>query len=124
MLNIQATQSAIRRALAQLAQHSNLDATVFFYLSSHGGRLESGSYAGEYLLPVDTRYTSDQSLAQTAISDAEFTDALRTIPARKLVIVFDCCHAGGIGQPKEAPAPESRPSRRATMRRSSRGVAG
>lgn len=27
------------------------------------------------------------------------------IPARKVVVVFDCCHAGGIGQPKDARAP-------------------
>jgi hypothetical protein len=31
---------------------------------------------------------------------------LRVIPARKVVVVFDCCHAGGIGQPKEATASE------------------
>ncbi|HSF29899.1 MAG TPA: TIR domain-containing protein [Candidatus Tectomicrobia bacterium] len=106
LLDKQATQSAIRQALAELAQHGNPDATVFFYLSSHGGRLESGRYAGEYLLPVDTLYTSDQSLAQTAISGAEFTTALQAIPARKVVVVFDCCHAGGIGQPKEATVPQ------------------
>jgi hypothetical protein len=43
-------------------------------------------------------------LAQTAISGVELTEALRHIPARKVVVVFDCCHAGGIGQPKEAVA--------------------
>src|SRR5215472_7399882 len=102
----QATGMAIRQALAELAQRSNPDATVFFYLSSHGGRLESGPYAGEYLLPVDTLYTSDRSLAETAISGAEFTIALHAIPARKAVVVFDCCHTGGIGQPKKALEPE------------------
>src|SRR5262249_8304015 len=102
----QATGMAIRQALAELAQRSNPDATVFFYLSSHGGRLESGPYAGEYLLPVDTLYTSDRSLAETAISGAEFTTALHATPARKAVVVFDCCHPGGIGQPKKALEPE------------------
>jgi hypothetical protein len=57
------------------------------------------------LLPVDTLYTSGQSLAETAISGAEFTAALRGIPARKVVVVFDCCHSGGIGQPKDITAP-------------------
>ena len=106
LLDGEATQAAIRHALAELARRSHPDATVFVYLSSHGGRLESGPYAGEYLLPVDTLYASDQSLAETAVSGAEFTAALHAIPARKVVVVFDCCHAGGIGQPKEAPAPE------------------
>lgn len=105
LLDGQATQVALRQALADLAQRSNQDSTVFFYISSHGGRLESGSYAGEYLLPVDTLYTSDQSLAQTSISGSEFTEALRAIPARKVVVIFDCCHSGGIGQPKDITAP-------------------
>jgi len=105
LLDGQATQAAIRQALADLAARSDADSVVFLYISSHGGRIESGPYADQYLLPVDTVYTSDESLAQTAISGAEFTEALRAIPARKVVVVFDCCHAGGIGQPKEALAP-------------------
>jgi hypothetical protein len=105
LLDGQATQAALRQALADLAQRSDQDSTVFFYISSHGGRLDSGPFPGEYLLPADTTYTSDQSLAQTAISGTEFTEALRAIPARKVVVIFDCCHSGGIGQPKDITAP-------------------
>ncbi|MGB3218594.1 MAG: caspase family protein, partial [Anaerolineae bacterium] len=105
LLDGQATQVAIRQELASLAHGADADSTVFFYISSHGGRIESGPYAGEYLLPVDTRFTSDQKLAETAISGTEFTAALRAIPAGKLLVVFDCCHAGGIGQPKGVTAP-------------------
>ena len=47
---------------------------------------------------------SDEDLALTAISGAEFTAALKAIPARKALVVFDCCHSGGIGQPKDATA--------------------
>jgi hypothetical protein len=101
----QATQTALRQALADLARRSNADSTVLIYISSHGGQVESGPYSGEYLLPVDTDYTSAESIAQTAISGAEFTEALRAIPAGKVVVVFDCCHAGGIGQPKDPTAP-------------------
>jgi hypothetical protein len=105
LLDDQATQSALRAGLAELARRSNQDATVFVYLSCHGGCLESGPYAGEYLLPVDARYPPDQTLAQTAISGQEFSAALGAIPARKVVVIFDCCHAGGIGQPKNVTAP-------------------
>ncbi|HUV90537.1 MAG TPA: caspase family protein [Anaerolineae bacterium] len=102
LLDSAATQAAMRQALADLAARCDLDSTVFCYVSSHGGRIESGPCAGEYLLPVDTVYTSAESLAQTAISGNEFTEALRAIPARKVVVFFDCCHAGGTGQPKDA----------------------
>jgi hypothetical protein len=90
---------------ADLAARGDPDSTVFCYISSHGGRVESGPHAGEYLLPVDAVYQTGQTLAETAISGVEFTEALRAIPARKVVVVFDCCHAGGIGQPKDATAP-------------------
>ena len=105
LLDDQATRSALRQALADLADRSDEDGTVFVYISSHGGRVESGPHAGDYLLPVDADYTSTESLAQTAISGEAFTEALRDIPARKVVVIFDCCHAGGIGQPKDAAAP-------------------
>ena len=100
-----ATQAAIRQALAGLCTRANADSTVFFYISSHGGRVETGPAAGEYLLPVDTDYSSSEAVARTAIAGAEFTEALRAITARKVLVAFDCCHSGGIGQPKDALAP-------------------
>ncbi len=105
LLDSHATQDAMQEALSQLAQRSNSESSVLLYISSHGGQVEFGPNAGEYLLPVDADCTSGSSLAQTAISGTEFTEALRAIPARKLVVIFDCCHAGGIGQPKEVNAP-------------------
>jgi hypothetical protein len=105
LLDSQATQTNLRQALGILAQRSNAESSVLLYISSHGGQVEFGPQAGEYLLPVDADCTSGASLAQTAIAGTEFTEALRAIPARKLVVIFDCCHAGGIGQPKEANAP-------------------
>jgi hypothetical protein len=96
-----ATQAAIRESLAWLAVRCDHDSTALIYFSGHGGRIRSGAHAGEYLLPVDTVYPADESLAQTAISGAEFTAALQAIPARKVVVIFDCCHAGGIGQPRD-----------------------
>jgi hypothetical protein len=102
LLDEKATQANFRDGLAALAARSNKSSTVFIYLSSHGGRIESGPHAGEYILTVDTVYTSDASLAATAVSGAEFTERLQAISARKIVVVFDCCHSGGIGQLKAA----------------------
>jgi hypothetical protein len=50
-----------------------------------------------YLLPHG--YDVER-LSETAISGAEFTEKLRAIPARKLLVLLDCCHAGGIGDAK------------------------
>lgn len=105
LLDEQASQASLRQALANLSKRSNPESTVFLYISSHGGQVESGAYAGEYLLPIDTVYTSGESVAQTAISGNELTQALRAIPSRKVIVIFDCCHSGGIGQPKEPMAP-------------------
>jgi hypothetical protein len=106
LLDGEATRDNIRAALKALAQGSDQDSTVFFYISSHGGRIESGAHAGEYLLPVDAVYSSAESIAQTAISDDEFSQALSAIPAGKVLVVFDCCHSGGIGYIKDATVPE------------------
>lgn len=100
LLDDKATLSAIKQALEYLTTKTGPESTVFIYVSSHGGRLDAGPHAGEYLLPVDVQYTDDETLANTAISGADFTTALHQIPAAKLVVVFDCCHSGGIGQPK------------------------
>ncbi len=109
LLDDAATGAALRQALADLAQRCDADASALIYLSCHGARVESGPLASEYLLPVDADLRSEATLAATAISGAEFTAALRTIPARKVVVIFDCCHAGGIGQPKDASAPVLQP---------------
>jgi hypothetical protein len=105
LLNDKATKAGITEALNNLAQRCDSDSTVFFYISCHGGQIESGNYAGEYLAPVDVVNTSEQALAHSAISSTDFTEALRKIPARKMVIIFDCCHSGGIGQPKDTNSP-------------------
>ena len=46
-------------------------------------------------------YPGDDDLARTAISGAEFTEALNAIKAKRLTVVLDCCHAGGIGEPRD-----------------------
>jgi hypothetical protein len=103
LLDGKATREAIIDALSGLAVHARPTSAVLIYISSHGGRVVSGAFAGEYILPVDTVLASDEDLAVTAISGDEFTAALKTIPARKVLVIFDCCHAGGIGQPKDVP---------------------
>ncbi|MGA8046482.1 MAG: caspase family protein, partial [Dermatophilaceae bacterium] len=104
LLDAEATRAAILAAMAQLGEAADADSSVFIYVSSHGGRVEDGPAAGQYLIPVDT--VPGAMLPQTAISGDEFTEALGAIRARKVLVVFDCCHSGGIGQPKDLTAPQ------------------
>jgi hypothetical protein len=99
LLDADANQVAVREALGRLTTRTHAGSTVLIYFAGRAGRLMGGAYAGEYLLPADARYTSDRSLAETSIVGAEFASRLRAIPARNVVVVFDCCHAGGIGPP-------------------------
>ena len=103
LLDGEATREAIIDALSGLAARAHPTCSVLLYISSHGGRVVSGAFAGEYILPVDAVLGSDGDLARTAISGAEFTAALKAISARKMLVIFDCCHAGGLSQPKDVP---------------------
>lgn len=102
LLDERATQAALRRELADLADRTDRDSTVVLYVSSHGGNIDSGPFAGAYLWPVDVDDASAESMARTSLPGDELTRALNALPARKVVVIFDCCHAAGIGQPKAA----------------------
>lgn len=104
LLDAAATREAILAAMAHLAEASDADSSVLIYVSSHGGRVDEGPAAGQYLIPVDAKPGAE--LPQTAISGEEFTEALGAIAARKVLVVFDCCHSGGIGQPKDIAGPQ------------------
>lgn len=105
LTDAEATKAALRQALVSLAADTNANSTVFIYFSGHGAHLDGVDGGNEYLLPVDTSLATSSALVQTAISGSEVTQFLNDIPARKVVVIFDCCHAGGIGQPKDAQAP-------------------
>jgi hypothetical protein len=109
LLDEEADGDALRRAFDDLAGRGELavneDSTVIVYISSHGGRIESGSRVGDYLLPFDADPADAETLARTSISGEEFAAYFAAIPARKVVVIFDCCHAGGIGEPKDSSAP-------------------
>lgn len=106
LLDDQATLAGLRVALADLAARCDPDSSAFIYISGHGGHIPAGPDAGEYLLPVDVIFAEDGHLRpETALSGAEFSAALAAIPARKVLVIFDCCHAGGLGEIKGAAAP-------------------
>lgn len=95
----EAGRSQILAALDRLAQVATADDTVLVYFSGHGYRVSSAIGEAYYLLPYGYQL---QRLYQTAISGAEFTARLAAIPARRLLVLLDCCHAGGVGEAKAA----------------------
>ena len=94
-----ATRQAVLSGLDRLAGagESAQETTVAIYFSGHGYRVTSSIGASYFLLPHG--YALDD-LVGTCISGAEFTEKLRAIAARRLLVLLDCCRAGGIGAPK------------------------
>ncbi len=95
----QATRSAILAALDILRQSTDSQSTVLFYFSGHGYRVTSSIGESYYLMPHGYDL---QRLFQTAVSGVELTERLRRLPARRLLVLLDCCHAGGVGESKAA----------------------
>lgn len=90
----EAKRDNILAALDRLAQSTTPDATVIVYFSGHGYQVSSSMGTAYYLMAFG--YDQNQ-LYSTAISGAEFATKLQTIPAKKLLVLLDCCHAGGLG---------------------------
>lgn len=97
LLDSEATAVRIREGLQWLADHAGEGDTAVFFFSGHGGRMSTGSATSNFLLAYDTHLTN---LHDTAISGAELTGLLQQVRADRLLVLFDCCHAGGIGEAK------------------------
>ena len=106
----EALHLAIVRELERLAEIPK-GSTVLIYFSGHGGHVEEGPNRGDYLLPVDCVYPDDDRLAKSSISSHVFTTMLNRIAMRadQLVVILDCCHAGGIGETKDFVAAQVEP---------------
>lgn len=92
-----ATRDAILAAFETLAQSTSTRSTVLVYFSGHGYHATSPTGESYYLMPHG--YDLER-LYQTAISGAELTARLRALSAQKLLVLLDCCHAGGVGESK------------------------
>ena len=99
LIDSDATADAIRNELGNLSEKAQTDDTVFIFFSGHGGESDSGAEADNYLIPFDC---NPRNLAETAIAGSELTDFFRQIQSERLLVVFDCCYAGGTANPKNA----------------------
>jgi hypothetical protein len=102
-----ATRKAVLDGLTWLAERATGDgeATIVVYYSGHGWlNIDQGNY---YLLPHDVDKTNP---AGTALPAEQFTEALRKIQAKRLLVFMDCCHAAGMATSKDAALEQELPS--------------
>lgn len=92
-----ARRTNILDALDQLAAKTSPDSTVLFYFSGHGYEINTITGKAYFLMPYGYAVNA---LPTTAISGAEFMDKLKAIPAQKMLVLLDCCHAGGMDNAK------------------------
>lgn len=94
LLNEQATLSAIKSALADLASAASADDTAVIFFSGHGARLGRGASETSALVPFDAKL---RDLEGTTLPETDFSAALAHIKARRLLVLIDACHAAGAG---------------------------
>jgi uncharacterized caspase-like protein len=94
-----ATRAAILDGLTWLMDQaaSDPEATAVVYYSGHGWLEQaSGRY---YLIPHDAK---PHKIPDSALLDEDFTNGLRAVKARRLLVVIDSCHAEGMATSKDA----------------------
>lgn len=95
-----ARRGHILSALDWLISETGESDTAIIYFSGHGIELPDF-----YLVPFGF---DSNNLPSTAIAGKELTERLRAIKAQKLLVLLDCCHAGGQAEAKGFnPAPLS-----------------
>ena len=75
----------------QVAASGN--ATAAIYYSGHGWRDTAADPPGYYLIPYDVR---QDKLRASALRGEDFAEAVAAVQPQRLLVILDCCHAGGI----------------------------
>jgi hypothetical protein len=96
LLDEEATASGIRSALSDLAQRAGTGSTAVVYFSGHGWHHRGTGQ--QFLVPYDA---DSNNLVDTCLSNQELSHLLSEIQADRLLVLFDACHSGGVGDPKD-----------------------
>ncbi len=111
LTNAAATRDAILAALDDLAQRSNADSTVLLFYSGHGFPSSDGNY---HLSSHDSETSGSRLVAGTGVSQQELLTKLRAIPAQRLLLLINACHAGSVspvlGDAEPPPTGENLPA--------------
>ncbi|HOC20828.1 MAG TPA: caspase family protein [Anaerolineae bacterium] len=98
-----ATHEGILDGLRWIRQRLQTDpeATAVIYYTGHGERDDSRTPAEFYLIPYDT--TTD--VQSSALRATEFAAAINAMQPQRLLVILDCCHAGGMDVKEVEPLP-------------------
>jgi hypothetical protein len=95
LLDRNATAAAIKEALYTWLRQTIEEDVVVIYFAGHGSPDSPDTPQNLYLLPHDTRY---DAIASTGFPMWDVETALkRFIKARRVVVLADACHSGGVG---------------------------
>ena len=88
-----ATRDAIQDRLARMAEEVAEGDVVFLFFSGHG-TVPAGQEMF-YFIPADGLGPDPEDRRSTGLNTAMLADALRNLPARRVVLVIDACQSGG-----------------------------
>jgi uncharacterized caspase-like protein len=96
LLDREATAVNIRDALFNWLRQAIEEDVVLIYFAGHGSPDSPDTPNNLYLVPYDARY---QSIASTGFPMWDIETALkRFIKAKRVIVVADACHSGGVGE--------------------------
>ncbi len=93
-----ATNKGIMNGLKWLQEKIEADftdnTTAIVFYSGHAWREDSIELSNFYLVPYDVE---DSKISSSSIPAKLFDDAIAKLSPRRLLVLLDCCHAGGFG---------------------------
>ena len=98
LLDGDATLVRIRNALSAVAEASRPRDTVVVFFSGHGAILDRPNGPISAILPVEC---DAGALDETCLCEPELSAALHSISARRLLVLIDACHSGGVSSFKD-----------------------
>lgn len=95
LLDREATAARMKDALYNWLRQAIEEDVVIIYFAGHGSPDSPDTPQNLYLLPHDTKY---ESIAATGFPMWDIETALRRfIRAKRVVVIADACHSGGVG---------------------------
>jgi WD40 repeat protein len=85
-----ATRESIRNRLTEMANAMNEDDVALLYVAGHGAVVPGQEMF--YFVPADGKGTD---IRGTGLNTAMLAEALRNMPARRIVLIIDACQSGG-----------------------------